>query len=112
MGYTPGLLAGVWVGYDDHRTIGLKETGARAALPIWLDFMKNANAGREPEDFPVADGIIFRVIDPRTGLLSTENCKQSLREAFLAGTEPKRYCDESAAAGEDLPVQDEAPQTL
>ncbi|HUJ17236.1 MAG TPA: PBP1A family penicillin-binding protein, partial [Nitrospirota bacterium] len=89
IGYTPDLLAGVWVGYDDHRTIGPKETGARAALPIWLGFMKRALTGREPEEFPVPDGIVFREIDPRSGLLNTANCNPSLREAFLAGTEPK-----------------------
>jgi len=112
IGYTPDLLAGVWVGYDDHRTIGPKETGARAALPIWLGFMKRALTGREPEEFPVPDGIVFREIDPRSGLLNTANCNPSLREAFLAGTEPKQYCDEKAVAGDDLPVQeqDEAPQ--
>jgi len=112
IGYTPDLLAGVWVGYDDHRTIGPKETGARAALPIWLGFMKRALTGREPEEFPVPDGIVFREIDPRSGLLNTANCNPSLREAFLAGTEPKQYCDEKAAAGDDLQVQeqDEAPQ--
>jgi penicillin-binding protein 1A len=113
MGYTSALLTGVWVGYDDHRTIGSKETGARAALPIWLDFMKNAHAGREPEEFGIPQGILFKQIDPRSGLLSTEYCSQSIREAFVAGTEPRRYCDEAtiAVTGEEQPLlQDEVPQ--
>ncbi len=111
IGYTPGLVSGVWVGYDDHRSIGPKETGARAALPIWLEFMKKAHAGREPEEFSVPGGIIFKQIDLKTGLLSTENCKQSIREAFLPGTDPRRYCNEAAAPPEGPPIQDEAPQS-
>ncbi len=96
IGYTPALVAGVWVGYDDHRSIGPKETGAHSALPIWLEFMKKALAGHEPEDFTVPEDIIFKDIDPRSGLLSTEHCSQRLREAFLPGTEPRKYCEETA----------------
>ncbi len=111
LGYTPDLVAGVWVGYDDHRSIGPKETGARAALPIWLDFMKHALAGREPADFPVPDGIIFRDIDPKSGLLNSGNCGPLIREAFLPGTEPRRYCEQTAQDGSEIPIPDEAPAT-
>jgi len=53
MGYTPSLTAGVWVGFDDNQhSLGVGETGARAALPIWLEFMKVATEGRPVEDFP------------------------------------------------------------
>ncbi len=110
VGYTPNLVAGVWVGYDDHRTIGMKETGARAALPLWLDFMKNASAGRGAEDFAVPEGIVFKEIDPATGMLHSAACRRSLREAFLAGTEPRTYCDEAGAAADEQSIQDEAPQ--
>ena len=98
IGYTPYLVSGVWIGYDDHRSIGPRETGARAALPVWLDFMKKAHTGVEPEAFTVPEGVIFKQVDPRTGLLSTEHCKYSIREAFLPGTEPRRYCTESIPA--------------
>ncbi len=57
IGYTPELLAGVWVGYDDHRPLGEKETGANTALPIWLSFMTGAGRGKDAADFPVPDGI-------------------------------------------------------
>jgi penicillin-binding protein 1A len=109
IGYTPGIAAGIWIGYDDHRSIGPKETGSRAALPIWLDFMKKAMKDAEPEDFTVPDGIIFKQVDPRTGLLSTENCAQSIREAFLPGTEPRKYCEERVTSVEEPVIQDEAP---
>src|SRR6202158_4032963 len=52
MGFTPSLTAGVWVGFDDKQiSLGKKETGARAALPLWLQFMKGATAGTPVEEF-------------------------------------------------------------
>jgi len=51
VGFSPSLTCGVWVGYDEKKTLGNKETGAQAALPIWIDFMRVALAGRESEDF-------------------------------------------------------------
>jgi penicillin-binding protein 1A len=111
IGYTPAFVAGVWVGYDDQRSLGSKATGARAALPIWLDFMKKALEGQDPADFTAPAGVVFRQIDPRTGLLSTEKCRSSIAEAFLQGTEPKKYCEErDAAVMEEIPVQDESPE--
>jgi penicillin-binding protein 1A len=111
IGYTPSIVAGVWVGYDDHRTIGPRETGARAALPLWLDFMKKALDGKEPEDFAAPEGLVLRQIDATTGLLSTEKCKDTIREAYVPGTEPKKYCPESATSGEEAAQVDEAPET-
>jgi len=53
MGFTPQLTAGVWVGFDDKQmSLGRSETGARAALPIWLEFMQNALADMPAENFP------------------------------------------------------------
>ena len=111
IGYTPNLVAGVWVGYDDQRSLGRRYTGSRAALPIWLDFMQKAHRDTAPIDFSAPHGVIFKTVDPRTGLLSTERCRNSLREAFLPGTEPRRYCDEQDLPGEDLIMPDEAPAT-
>jgi len=109
IGYTPGLVAGVWVGFDDQESVGTKQTGGRAALPIWLEFMKNALSESPAEDFAVPDNITFKQVDPRTGLLSTEHCKLSIREAYLPGTEPHAYCDEIMQGFEELPIQEEAP---
>ena len=110
IGYTPSLVAGVWVGFDDQRSLGPKATGSRAALPVWLDFMKHAHQNQEPMDFSIPNGILFRNVDPRTGLLSTEYCKQSLREAFLPGTEPRKFCEEKLPVEEEIAIQDEAPE--
>lgn len=57
IGYSPRLVAGVWVGYDDFHPLGEKETGARTALPIWLSFMKSAVQDQRLEDFPEPQGI-------------------------------------------------------
>jgi penicillin-binding protein 1A len=51
VGFSPSITCGVWVGYDEKKTLGNKETGAMAALPIWMDFMRVALQGREAEDF-------------------------------------------------------------
>lgn len=111
VGYTPSLVTGVWVGYDDHQqSLGPRATGARAALPIWLDFMKTAHNGVDVADFSPPATLIFRTIDPRTGRLSTENCRSSFREAFLPGTEPRTFCEEQEPADEEPIVDDEAPQ--
>lgn len=110
IGYTPSIVAGVWVGYDDHRSIGNRETGAKAALPIWIEFMKNANNGNEFAEFSVPSGILFRQIDPKSGLLATDQCKNAIKEAFLAGTEPKKYCVEISETVEEQTIQDEAPE--
>ncbi|MDA8098866.1 MAG: PBP1A family penicillin-binding protein [Nitrospiraceae bacterium] len=110
IGYSPSLVAGVWVGYDDQRSLGPKATGSRAALPIWVDFMKRALESEEPVDFVPPPNILFRNIDPRTGLLSTEHCPVTLREAFVPGTEPHSYCTDTNVSGEDFMIRDEAPE--
>lgn len=90
VGFTPDLVAGVWVGFDDMRVIGRGETGAKAALPIWIDFMKVALKGRAPKAFVQPSGVVMARIDRRTGLLAapSEDEKDVLNEVFLEGTAP------------------------
>jgi membrane carboxypeptidase/penicillin-binding protein len=90
-GFTPELLTVVWVGFDDNQPVGL--SGARAALPIWTQFMKAALAGRASVPFAVPDGIVFVDIDAQTGKLATPNCPKVISESFIAGTEPREVCD-------------------
>lgn len=91
MGYTPTLLTGVWVGFDDLAPLGKLETGSRAASPIWVHFMQDALDGYPVVSFKVPDGIEFAKIDVKTGLLATEASKSAYEEAFKAGTAPKEY---------------------
>ena len=51
VGFSPSLTCGVWIGYDEKKFLGAKESGARAALPIWMDFMRVALAGKDPGEF-------------------------------------------------------------
>ena len=94
MGYSPSLVAGVWIGYDENRkSLGPKETGGKVALPIWIDFMKDALKDVPIEDFPVPAGISVVEIDASTGLLNARGCGGgSFRESFKKGTEPREYC--------------------
>jgi penicillin-binding protein 1B len=91
VGFTPELLTVVWVGFDDNQPVGL--SGARAALPIWTQFMKGALAGKSSVPFDVPDGIAFVDIDPLTGKLATPACPKPFTEAFIAGTEPTTTCE-------------------
>jgi len=89
-GYTPRLASVVWVGFDKPRSLGL--SGAEAALPIWTEFMKAALAGAAGEDFAVPPGVEFRKVDRLNGLLATENCPDTIDEAYLEGTAPVQVC--------------------
>lgn len=88
-GYTPDIVACVWVGFDDMRPLGNQESGAKAASPIWLNFVKSIDSG-EPVGFPVPDGIVSYYIDPSNGLLVNDP-SQGMREYFRKGTEPREY---------------------
>ncbi len=94
IGYSPSLATGVWVGYDQNRkSIGRKETGGKAALPIWIDFMKQALKDTPVEEFPIPAGVSFVQIDSKTGLLASPRCGGNpFTEVFKKGTEPREYC--------------------
>jgi len=89
VGYTPYLVTGVWVGYDDRKPMNHQETGSRAANPIWLYFMTEAVKNRPSEDFPVPEGVVLGKIDAKTGLLAGPHSEKTLTQAFKAGQEPK-----------------------
>lgn len=90
-GFTQDLLCVVWVGFDDNSPLNL--SGARAALPIWVEFMRNALDGVEPTPFPVPnENIVFFEIDKQNGLLANPNCPKTTQEAFVAGTQPHERC--------------------
>ncbi len=88
VGYVPDLLACVWVGFDDMRSLGNLETGARAASPIWVDFMRNVDLG-DHLDFSVPENIVTYSIDPANGLLAKDGF--GIKEYFKKGTQPKEF---------------------
>ena len=86
-GFTPDIVTIVWVGYDDNSPVNLP--GSRAALPIWVEFMKSAVAGLGNRGFlPPEEGVVFVNIDKATGKRANPNCGKVFSEAFLVGTEP------------------------
>ncbi|MDI6754484.1 MAG: PBP1A family penicillin-binding protein [Thermodesulfobacteriota bacterium] len=93
VGFIPQqLVAGAWVGYDIEKPLGAHETGAVAALPIWLEFMKEAVAGKALENFSVPEGIVFVKIDSVNGEpVSPKHPAKSgkvIFECFKEGSEP------------------------
>jgi penicillin-binding protein 1A len=88
-GFTPGLAAVVWVGFDDYKSLGRKESGGRSAVPIWTSFMKGALAGEAAQEFPPPPvGITTVLVDPASGLLAWEGQPDAVEEYFIEGTEP------------------------
>ncbi|MGH7229064.1 MAG: penicillin-binding transpeptidase domain-containing protein, partial [Nitrospiraceae bacterium] len=88
IGYTPNLAVGVWVGFDDIRTLGETESGAHAALPIWIEFMTEALKQVQVMPFEIPDDIQFVRVDPSTGLLASDQGDRAVVELFSKGTEP------------------------
>ena len=89
IGYTPSLLAAVWVGFDDKTSLGRNETGARAALPIWISFMERALRGTPVEPFRVPEGIVLMRVNLETGLPTDGGSQETILEAFPEGSIPK-----------------------
>lgn len=88
MGYTPYLVTGAWVGFDDQQTLGSGETGSAAAIPIWLSYMKETASSYPADEFAAPRGIVFAWIDQKTGRLAPAGAVAAVREAFLEGTAP------------------------
>jgi penicillin-binding protein 1A len=98
IGFTPSLVTGAWVGYDDRRPMGKGETGSRAASPIWLYFMSQVLKDQPVEDFAIPEGVVFAKIDAKTGLLASPYSDKTVFQAFKEGTEPKEYTPRPKAA--------------
>jgi penicillin-binding protein 1A len=93
VGFTPSLVTGVWVGFDQKQKIGPGMTGAAAALPIWVDVIGAATKGKAPQEFPVPSGVVSVLICTQTGLLANPSCPETEYELFHEGLQPTSYCD-------------------
>jgi penicillin-binding protein 1B len=90
VGYTSDVVIGVWVGFDDERSLRL--TGSQAALPIWMELARRVVPPNVPA-FVMPTGVVTRDIDPKTGQLATFQCPERVSEVFIEGTEPSVYCE-------------------
>ena len=90
VGYTSDVVIGVWVGFDDERSLRL--AGSQAALPIWMELARRV-IPPNVSPFVMPTGVIIRDIDPKTGQLATFQCPERVSEVFIEGTEPSVYCE-------------------
>jgi penicillin-binding protein 1A len=89
IGFDPDITVGVWVGYDQKKTLGPTATGAEAALPIWIDIMKAWIGDRkDPPAFAPPGNIVFLPVDRLSGEVALAGAPGSISEAFIAGTQP------------------------
>jgi penicillin-binding protein 1B len=96
VGFTPDLVAVVWVGFDTPRGLGIP--AAVGALPIWRRFVEGATGGVVRGNFPKPPIIESAAIDPATGALALSGCPASREEYFLAGTLPNEICPADGVA--------------
>jgi membrane carboxypeptidase/penicillin-binding protein len=113
VGFTPRLVTGVWVGFDQPRTIMPQGFAAEVAVPLWTAFMKSATAGDKPDWFSPPAGIVTASVCRMSGKLATDRCKDVeviegdlvshrsmvYTEYFVRGTEPRTSCDLHEATG-------------
>jgi len=114
IGFTPSLTVGVWVGFDDHRSLGAKEEGARAALPIWMEFMEGYLQERTVEDFPYSprltkpeqvEEILASAGTDRLLAEGTASASQaSVQSAPPAGSTPPAFTQPASAAKQAEPA--------
>lgn len=89
VGFTPSIASGVWVGNDDNRPLGNRETGARAALPIWIEFMMTALSGKPPQYFDIPDDVVQVRMDLKSGKRATDDTPDAVSALFKKGTQPR-----------------------
>jgi penicillin-binding protein 1A len=115
IGYIPQLITGVYVGFDQPRSLGPHESGSRAAAPIWVEFMKNAVASLPTEQFPQPPGVItVRIHSSGRRAGPCDSSDQTQEEHFRMGTEPPvdplvtLKCGSAAdASGAERAIEDE-----
>lgn len=91
IGYTPEIVVGIWIGFDEKEPMGRAMVGGYAAAPLWANFMLNTYYSSNTE-FTLPDDIIFKKICTKSGKLATQNCPNTIDAPFINGTEPTESC--------------------
>jgi penicillin-binding protein 1A len=107
-GFNGDIATTVWVGFDDSKPLGRAETGASAALPMWIDYMRTALAGTPESTMERPPGLVTVKINPRTGLLAGANDPGAVFETFREGNLPaaERQLGSSRDGGENQSVSE------
>ena len=106
VGFSPSVTCGTWIGFDDRQTLGSGEQGAKAALPMWMDFMRAADAGKDDEAFPTADAPKKKL---DVSLNANKNTEGSDKPAKSDDDAPADPDDPDASAGKVTPSPDVTP---
>lgn len=102
-GFDADLVTSAWVGFDDNQPLGHGETGARAALPMWMAYMGAALQGKPEASMAQPPGIVTVKIDPKTGLLANPGETDAIFETFRKGHLPKPDTPEAVSGTEATP---------
>ena len=89
VGASPFISAGVWLGFDSEKSLGKGETGSRAALPVWIQYMEESHKNLPRSEFPIPEQVVFANIDTETGGLVSSKSKEVVHQAFIEGSEPQ-----------------------
>ncbi|MFT5811709.1 MAG: penicillin-binding protein 1A [Rubritalea sp.] len=111
-GFNNQVATTAWVGFDDQQTLGARETGGRAALPIWIEYMRSALSGMPENLEPQPDGMVTVKIDSKTGKRAGRDTVNSRFEIFRAASAPKELVvsgarDNSSSSGQSSVVEPE-----
>ncbi len=94
VGFTPQVTTGVWVGYDKMGlSLGIGQAGGAVAAPIWGDYMRDALKDEAVLDFPQFAALQTREVCEKSGLLPSEDCRDTMEEIFVLGTIPEKKCN-------------------
>ena len=99
-GFGPDLVATAWIGFDEFRPLGKRETGASAALPMWIAYMKEALEGVRQREIPPPEGIVTVRIDPETGELTSASHEGAVFESFRTEKVPTNQVEEGTSTDE------------
>jgi penicillin-binding protein 1A len=98
-GYSGGIVTTAWMGFDQNTLLGRKEYGATAALPMWVEYMKVALAGKPERRFKQPDGVITLRIDPHTGLRAPADQPDAIFEYFAEDNAPTQEAGPGSPGG-------------
>lgn len=111
-GYNPDIVTTTWVGFDDQRPLGRRETGAAAALPMWIAYMKEAIKQFPPHEFTQPDGMVTVRIDPDSGRLASAGARNAVFETLRADQVPERQPSSGANRRTHRSPPVESPEQL
>ena len=100
VGYSPHVMAGVWIGYLKEKALGSSETGGKAAAPIWAEYMRSVAGSYPKNDFLIPEDVVFAYVDKTTGKLAAPGNPNRVRVAFKAGTVPNAFASNIPRVGE------------